>query len=146
MGPRQWIGSHAGSLGIALRLGIVAFLAVFGLRRILRFDGLAVLAAAMLFTMTEEEAMQSPDWAIVIPIFVAVYCILILLLLRFGLVATITTVFFVNGFGKVTLGADWTAWYAPAGIASFLLLLGIAVWAFWRSMGERELIGDEAGT
>ena len=63
--------------------------------------------------------MQSPDWAIVIAIFVAVYCILILLLLRFGLVATITTVFFVNGFEKVTLGADWTAWYAPAGIASF---------------------------
>ena len=39
MGTRQWIGAPRGILGIALRLGIVAFLAVFGLRRILRFDG-----------------------------------------------------------------------------------------------------------
>jgi hypothetical protein len=44
----------------------------------------------------------------------------------------------------ITLGTDWTTWYTPAGLASFLLLLGIAIFAFWRSLGTRELFSPEA--
>ena len=68
--------------------------------------------------------------------------VLIFLLLRFGLVASITTVFIVNSFNSITLGASLKTWYTPAGLASLCLLLGIAVYAFWRSLGGRELIGD----
>jgi len=143
LGTRQWIGAHAGALGNALRLGIIVFLAVFGLRRILRYDWLAVLAASLLFTMTEGDVIRSSDWMVLTLIYTSVYAALILLLLRWGLVATIVTVFFVNGFNNITLGADWKTWYTPPGIAAFLLLLGITVIAFWRSLGGRELIGDE---
>jgi serine/threonine-protein kinase len=143
LGTRQWIGAHADVLGAGLRLGIVVFLAVFGLRRILRYDWLAVLAASLLFTLNEGGVATSSDWRVATLIFVAVYGALILMLLRWGLVATIMTVFFVNGFNNVTLGADWKTWYTPAGLAAFVLLLGIAVFAFWRSLGGRELIGEE---
>ena len=67
---------------------------------------------------------------------------LIYLLLRFGLVATIAAVFFINALNGMALSTDWNAWYMPASIATLLLLLGISVFAFWRSLGGRALIED----
>jgi hypothetical protein len=141
---RQWIGGHAGILGNALRLGILVFLAIFGLRRLLRRDWLAVLAGALLFTMNEGNKFQGEDWPIELAIYVAVYAVLIVMLLRWGLVATIMTVFFGNCFNNLTLGADWKTWYAAPSLATAALLLGIAVWAFRQSLGGRELLGEEA--
>jgi hypothetical protein len=99
-----------------------------------------------LFTMTEGEVASSSNWVAVTAVFVLVYAILIFMLLRNGLVATIATVFFVNSYNALVLGTDWKAWYAPSGFATLLLMAGIALFAFWRSLGSRELIGgDEAG-
>ena len=67
---------------------------------------------------------------------------LIYVLLRFGLVATIAAVFFINALNTMALGTDLNAWYIPSSIATFLLLLGIAVFAFWRSLGGRALMDD----
>jgi hypothetical protein len=33
----------------------------------------------------------------------------------------------------------------PASVATLLLLVGISVFAFWRSLGGRALIEDDAG-
>jgi serine/threonine-protein kinase len=141
LGTRQWVGAHAGTLGNALRLGLLVFLAVFGLRMLLRKDWLAVLAAAALFTLMENE-LRAEFTATVFAVYLALYSTLILLLLRFGLVASITTIFFVNVFNCISLGTNFKTWYTPASLASFSLLLGIAVYAFYRSLGGRELIGD----
>jgi len=141
LGARQWIGANAALLGNALRLGILVFLAVFGLRMILRRDWLAVLAASLLFTLMENETKTAQQFAI-FAVYIAVYGILIFLLLRFGLVASITTVFFVNGFNNVCLGMSFKTWYTPGSLATLVLLLGIALYAFYRSLGGRELIGD----
>jgi hypothetical protein len=43
------------------------------------------------------------------------------------------------------LGVDWNTWYAPAGLASLLLLVGIAVIAFRQSLGARDLLEGEDG-
>jgi hypothetical protein len=53
-----------------------------------------------------------------------------LVLLRYGLVATVAGIVFVNEFVNITIGADWRAWYVPSGLATLLLLLGIALFAF----------------
>jgi serine/threonine-protein kinase len=140
---RHWVSSIASTLGNALWMGIIIFLAVFGLRHILRRDWLAVLAAAALFTTMEGGAMRSSDFAVMFSLYVVVYGVLIFLLLRFGLVATITTIFFANSFNTIGLGTSWKTWYTPLGLATVTLLLSIAVWAFVRSLGGRELIGEE---
>jgi predicted Ser/Thr protein kinase len=145
MGPRQWIGGHANHMGVALRMGLFAFLAIFGLRRLLRYDWLAVLAASVLFTLTEYEVVHAQEWYLIGAVYAAVYAVLILVLLRCGLVATIAAVFFTDSFNAIVLGMDWKTWYAPAGLATMLLLTGIAVFAFWRSLGGRALLGGEEG-
>ena len=144
MGTRPWIGGHAGDLGGALRMGLLIFFTILGLRFLLRHDALAAIAAALFFTMTQGEVGRSKDWVVVMLLYVVVYSALAFVLLRCGLVATIVAVFFADSGNAVVLGWDWNTWYAPYGMASLLLLMAIAVWAFWRSLGGRELIGEEA--
>jgi len=147
LGTRQWIGGHSGNLGSALLVGLAIFLALFGLRQLLRYDLLAALVVSLMFTMTEGDVTQSADWQVMTLVYVSLYMVLIFLLLRLGLVAIIATVFFINGYNALVLGADWKAWYAPSGMATLLLLMGIALFAFWRSLGSRELLaGDETGS
>src|SRR5262249_1021783 len=131
LGARHWVGAAAAILGSALRLGILVFLAVFGLRMLLRRDLLAVLGAAALFSLMENESLRE-EWVLFV-VYMVVYGVLIFLLLRFGLVASITTIFIVNSFNSITLGASLKTWYTPPGLASLCLLLGIAIYAFWRS-------------
>jgi serine/threonine-protein kinase len=145
MGTRHWIGGHAGALADGLRTGLMIFLTIFALRQILRYDAMAAVAAAVLFTMTQSDVIYAKEWAVIALVYVAVYSALAFVLLRYGLVVTIAGVFFADAGNSVLLGWDWSAWYAPYGIASLLLLIAIAVWAFWRSLGGRDLIGEEAG-
>ena len=65
------------------------------------------------------------------------------LLLRFGLVAAIVAVFFVGGVDRMLLGGDWNSWYTASSLATFAVLCATAAFAFWRSLGERELIRGE---
>jgi serine/threonine-protein kinase len=147
LGTRQWIGGHADHLRNALWMGLTIFMAIFGLRRMLRHDMLAALAASLLFTMTEGDVIRSAQWQLMTLIFVALYMVLIFVLLRLGLVAIISGIFFANSFDGLVLGADWKAWYAPSGLATLLLMMSIALLAFWRSLGSRELLaGEEPGS
>jgi hypothetical protein len=69
---------------------------------------------------------------------------LLLVLLRCGLVAIIAAAFFIDTIDSIGLGADWKAWYAPAGLATVALLAGIAIYGYWRSLGTRQLFDEAA--
>jgi hypothetical protein len=129
-------------LGNAFSIGLRVFLAVFGLRVLLRRDWRAIVAAAALFTMMEGEVARTQELLMLFAIYMAVYIALIYLLLRWGLVATVTAIYFANAFNALDLGASWKTWYAPAGLATLMLLTAVAVLAFARSLGGRELLGE----
>jgi predicted Ser/Thr protein kinase len=141
LGTRHWIGVNASMIGNALRFSMIGFFMIFGLRRLLQKDWAAAGVAAVVFTMLEGEVTHSSEWQLVVPIYIVVYALLIFVLLRFGLVATVAAIVFANSTGAITIGADWRAWYVPSGLATMLLLFGIAVFAFWRSLGSRDLLG-----
>ena len=146
MGVRQWIGGHAHNLAGGLRFGLLIFLTIFGLRRMLRNDVLAALAAAVLFTLMQGDVSYSEERLLMMALYIVVYGALAFVLLRSGLVATIATLFFADSGNGVILGMNWNNWYAPAGLASLLLLVGIAVYAFRLSLGGRDLLeGEEPG-
>ena len=142
LGTRQWIGAHAGNMVGALSRGLFAFLTIFGMRHILRRDWLAALGASLLFTLASGEVIREQTIAVAL-IYLAVFASIAFVLLRFGLVASIAAVFFADSMNGMLLSSDWGAWYLPASIATLLLLIGIAIFAFWRSLGGRELLGDE---
>jgi serine/threonine-protein kinase len=140
MGARGWLGSHSGTLNLALRVGLIGFIAISGVRRLLRSDILAAAAVAVMATMLQQEAVQY--WQIG-PLYAAVFGALTFMLLRIGLVAAIATVFFGLSVNGMVLGADWNAWYTPSSVATLMLLFTLAGIAFWRSLGGRELLAEE---
>ncbi|HKA00079.1 MAG TPA: serine/threonine-protein kinase [Candidatus Solibacter sp.] len=142
LGARQWIGANAGNLSSALGKGLVVFLTIFAMRQVFRRDWLAALAAAALFTITAGEVRASGLVTLGL-LYASIYASIIFVLLRCGLVASIVAVFFADSMNAIVLGGDWSAWYLPASIATMLLLIGIAIWAFWRSLGGRELLEPE---
>jgi hypothetical protein len=143
LGARHWIGAQAGYANSALSTGLFVFLTIFGMRQLLRNELLAALAAAALFTLAQDE-VRGPDWWLIGLLYLVATAALIFVLLRFGLVATIAAAFFIAAADAMPLGTDWSAWYIPACIATLLLLVGISVFAFWRSLGGRALIEEDA--
>jgi hypothetical protein len=143
LGTRQWIAAQASDLGSSLALGLLGFLTIFGLRRLLRNDFLAALVAAVLFTLQQGEVTRSEEGLIIGGIFLMIYASLAFLLLRIGLVATIVAIFFADGVNMIAMGGDWKGWYIAPSLATFAFFTAIAAFAFWRSLGGRELIGEE---
>ena len=141
LGTRQWLSGHADRLAAALTFSLLSFFAIFGLRRLLRSEILAAIAASVLFILSRGDVFNSAQWQVRAIILVSMFGILIFFLLRSGLVTTMSAIFFIDGTNAITLGTDWKTWYAPAGLATLLFLLGIALFAFWRSLGSRELLG-----
>jgi hypothetical protein len=133
-----------GMLGTVLPVALILFLSVFGVRWLVRKDALAAILASAVAVPFNINGNQFVEWQILVPIYFVLFTILIFVLLRLGLVAAIAAVFFLNSCGRIILGADWTTWYAPYGVATLALLLGIALLAFWRSLGSRELLGSGA--
>jgi len=143
LGTRQWLGAHVRIIEGALFFGLLVFFAICGMRMLFKKDIPAAIAAAFLLVLSSN-VFSSHDWRVTLAIYTVMYSVLLFVLLRLGLVATMAAVFFIDSTNLITLGTDWKAWYAPEGLATFLLLLGIAVFAFWRSLGTRELFGGEA--
>jgi len=140
LSARAWVSAYVLNLQDALWIGLLEFFAIFGLRVLLKKDWLAAIAASILFTATQSEIFNDPDWQKKIIIFLTLYAVLMFALLRVGLVTTISAMFFFNALNRLCLGSDWKAWWAPFGFATILLLVGMAGYAFWRSIGT----GDTA--
>jgi len=75
--------------------------------------------------------------------YLVIYSTIIWFMLRFGLVVIVSMIFFLNSLGNMELGVDWQTWYAPAGLASAGVLLALAMFAFWCSLGSRSLVGGD---
>jgi hypothetical protein len=145
LGTRHWIASQASVLTGAIFGGLTIFFAISGLRALVRKEYLAAVISALLLTLAQAGSFDSRHLIALSALYVCIYAILVFLLLRLGLVATMATMTYVNSFNGIILGSDWKTWWAPAGIATMTLLFGVAVFAFWRSLGTQGLLGkDEA--
>jgi hypothetical protein len=60
-------------------------------------------------------------------------------------VSSIAAIFFINTPDRINLGPGLGGWYTAYGLATMALLIAIAVFAFWRSIGARTLVDEEGG-
>ena len=141
---RHWIAAQTATLAGDLFVGLLCFFALTGLRYLVKRDWIAAMIAAMFFTFSSSGKFTSSNWEVKTAIYLFVFGVLLMVLLRYGLVTIVAAAFFIDSFDSLGLGGDWKAWYAPAGLATTALLAGIAVYAFWRSLGTRELFAEAA--
>jgi len=139
LGTRQWFAAHVVQAEGALFFGLLVFFSICGLRAIVKKNIPAAILAALLLSFANSNVFVSPTWKLELAIYVGIYSVLLFVLLRLGLVATMAAVFFIDTINTITLGTDWKTWYTPSGLATLLLLLSAAVFAFWRSQGSSTL-------
>ena len=74
-----------------------------------------------------------------------VFAVLAFILIRVGMVSSVATLFFINTPSRINIGPGLGGWYTPYGLATMALLIAIAIYAFWRSIGARTLGDEDAG-
>ena len=140
-----WIGYNARTLMGALQTGFVVFFAIFGFRALWKNDYAAALSTAVLFTLIGNRGIwndTSPQLLLERSVLLLIFAVLAWVLIRMGMVSTLTAIFFLNTPYHINLGPGLSTWYTPYGLATLALLITIVVYAFWRSIGART-IGDE---
>jgi hypothetical protein len=96
----------------------------------------AVLFVAILVWM---RSLQSKHPSIELPVFVVIFSILSMVVLRFGLVPLAVGAFTVDMFLNVPFTADFSAWYAGPTAFALLIVVAIAGWGFYHSLGGQPL-------
>jgi hypothetical protein len=68
-----------------------------------------------------------------------IYGILVLIMLRLGFFALMTTLFVTNTTTSLFLTTDFGAWYGVSSLISVVAISAFAVWGFHLSLGGRPL-------
>jgi uncharacterized membrane protein len=100
---------------------------------------MAVIVASLIFSLLQADLANFTHWQVELVAYIVLFSVLTFVLLRLGLIATISAVFFLNALNGTTLGTDLSAWYAPTGFATIALMLAIVLYAFRQSLGDRAL-------
>ena len=131
LGARQWLAILPGEVRGAMSLSLILLFGIFCLRAVLKKDWLVAPIGALLFALSQHQVATSASWWVAEYLgFVAAYSALAFVLLRMGLVTTISCLVFADLLGDVMLGTDFTAWYAGSGIATVALILIVGLLAF----------------
>jgi hypothetical protein len=70
----------------------------------------------------------------------AIWTTLVVVMLRFGLFATMCLVFLIDTPMQTLLTTDFTAWYGQSSWVFVSIVAAAAVWGFRTSLGGRTLI------
>lgn len=140
LSTRHWVSDIATWMVGSLQTGLLLFFVMCGLRALLRRDWIAALVMAALFAVQSSASAQPSEWLQSFAIYLVILAALIFLMLRLGLIVMIVAAFCFNSMNGLVLGLDWSVWYISTGISTLALLLSISSFAFWRSLGNRNLI------
>ena len=134
---RFWAYTIAGHLDDALGGALYFFMILFVLRAVLRKQWLGGLAFVLIFV-----AMRAPNQgAWYGPIFIfAIFSTIVVVMLRFGVFATMCLMFTTDTIPAMLMTTDFTAWYGQSSWVIVALLIGVTLWAFRTSLGGRQLI------
>jgi serine/threonine protein kinase len=137
-----WFASIFGFVDGALTTGLVVFFAIFGLKVLFRRELPAMLVATALLCATNGEIYRSTNLPVDLSFYSLICFLIIFGITRFGVFATVVAVFTANCLGTMGITSDLTTWIMPYNIATLLLLAGLSVFGFWRSLGTQKIIAE----
>jgi hypothetical protein len=136
-GTRFLAWTVARHLDDAVGAALYFFLILFLLRAVLRKQWLAGVAFVLIYV-----AMRSPALGVwYAPFFVlAIWTLLVVAMLRFGVFATMCLVFFIDTPPDMYFTMDFSAWYGQSSWVVLAIVIAAAAWGFRTSLGGRPLI------
>ena len=132
MGLHMAVGNLVLRLHNAVLDGLQVFLALFVLRALLRKQWLAALTFVLIETILDSYSEGLGYYFS--PFYAAVYGILVAIMLRFGLLATVFTIFLVNFTESNFLTTDFSAWYGESSALALVVLIAVAALGFKLSL------------
>ncbi len=120
-----------------LLAGFFFFLLFFLFRLILRREWLAGVAFVLFFLGLRvlTEAYPIVD----VPAMIIVYGVIVIMLLRCGLLALVTTIAITDLVGELVFTTDFSAWYGAGSLLLVVLVSGLAMFAFRSSLGGQRI-------
>jgi eukaryotic-like serine/threonine-protein kinase len=125
--------------GILVALAVTFLL--FLLRVFFRRDWLAAAVFIVALSIPSYSVSEHP-W-IAVPVSMALWAVTVLVLVRFGLLAVASQSLVQELLAGSPLTRDLSAWYAGASIAVLLLVIALAGFGFYASLGGRPLLREE---
>ena len=106
---------------------------------------MAAITASVVFALIDNPWIwsDSAPW-LKLAVLLGIYSLISLTLLRMGIIPGMMAFFAVNALGKIPLDTHLSSWYAPYGLATMAMLISLVTFAFWRSIGTRQLVDEEA--
>jgi serine/threonine-protein kinase len=145
LGGRQALGQILSQIPFSIFGTLQFFFLLLGLKvlaesllklahvKFLRADWIAAVLFVAIFVGMR--SLQSTHLAVDIPTIFLIYSVLVLIVLRFGLVPLAVGAFTVDMFGNVPFTADFSAWYATTAVLALLIVVALAGWGFYHSLG-----------
>jgi len=133
----MWFGNVVGAIvAVVMFFFLLVFLRVLVRNRWVAAALFVILSALPKILASDHPLIDTPVWIII-------YLIAALAVVRFGLIVLLTAVFTANILLNVPYTLDFSEWYAPASICVVLSIVALAVWGFYTALGGRRLLKEE---
>jgi serine/threonine-protein kinase len=129
LGGIRYLASNLfGNLAGGVMFAFGTFLLVFLLRWILRSDWLAGASFVAIFMLLR--GLSSDEGLVGVPVAALVYGVFVVLLLRYGIVPLVVSIFTADFLLNAPLTLDFSSWYFGSSLAALLAVLAVAVYGF----------------
>jgi len=140
-GFREAIALGLANIVSSIQTTLVFFFLLFLLRALVKNRWLAAVIFAVLFTVPK--VLGSTHVWIETPVWLAVYGIAAIAVVRFGLIVLAVGVLTVDILLNVPMTLDFSYWYAGRSISVVLGFVLIAAWGFYTSLAGQKLWKDD---
>ncbi|HEX4378856.1 MAG TPA: serine/threonine-protein kinase, partial [Candidatus Acidoferrum sp.] len=140
-GFREAIGYYFNVAGNSIQGALAFFLMLVLIKLIVRNQWLAV--AVFIAIQTTPRLLGSDHVLLDLVVWVIVYLIAAVAVVRFGLIALGIGVFVADVLLNVPYSLDFSNWYAAHNLLLVFSFFAIGVWGFYLSLGGKKLIKDE---
>jgi serine/threonine-protein kinase len=135
-GTSEFVATWMGLLDNAIAVSFVIFFLMCGVKFLVRWDWVAILAASLLVALQEGTVRNSSNLVVDLTVYMLVIGAFAFLLLRWGVVPSIVGLLVINAV-YIDFGPTYTSWVNSVAVVQMLLLLSLAGFAGWASQRQR---------
>jgi len=141
LGVRYLLAEELGAVPSALLIALGATFLLFLFRVFFRWDWLAGVAFILAFAVPSFSASEHP-W-IAVPLSITIWSAALMVLIRFGLLAMASLSLVQELLVVTPLTRDLAGAYGGATISMVLIVVALAAFGFYASLGGRPLLREE---
>ncbi len=133
----MWLGNIVGAIvGVLMFFFVLVFF-----RALVRNRWLAAVLFVVIFALPKILAANHP--LIDSPVWIIIYLIAAVAVVRFGLIVLATAVFTANILLNLPFTLDLSEWFTPASTCVLLSIVALAAWGFYSSLAGQKLFREE---